>query len=606
LQISSKYFVFFSILFIILPSQIFSNVDEIYNNFLLYSRNQPDSLLSYVKKISVTENLNQDKEIKAVINMFLGRYYDVTGNLEEGAKWLLESKNYFENFQKKKYLPLVYIYLGNLYRHFSDFQKSNSNYQLALNQKGSITPNQIAWVYNHFGDNHKANNRMDSAMYYYGKSLEKSIEIKDTSIQSNNYNNIGDVFVEISLIDSAISYYKKSLELNYKINDRVEVIQNLRLLSYSYLLKNDLKSSLEYFYKTLDFLGNYKNYYELRKTLEQGIKIFKHLHNIDSVAKYSELLYKMEREFSKNQQDNNRKLIEFESDSKNLEMKYKLLQEVELNQSYYILLLISFAALILLILGFLWLKFHNKKKENIKLQQAYDKINELNETKDKFFSIIAHDLKGPVSTMKNMLHLMVSDYQNFSDEDLYEMLEEFKTQTDSTLGLLLNLLDWSRSQRGSIEYHHNKVNLNYLIDDNIFLLAGIAKTKEIELINELNKDLYVYIDENTINTVIRNLISNSIKYSTEKSKIEIGAIPKDEDHISVYIRDYGVGMTIEQVNNLFKLKSNKSTYGTNNEKGTGLGLIICKDFVQNNFGEIWIESHINKGSTFYFSLRIFK
>jgi signal transduction histidine kinase len=244
------------------------------------------------------------------------------------------------------------------------------------------------------------------------------------------------------------------------------------------------------------------------------------------------------------------------------------------------------------------------QKQREELQKQSFELQELNATKDKFFSIIAHDLKGPVGSMKSLLDLMMDDLEQFTFEDIKEILGDFKLQTDSTLALLMNLLDWSRSQKGSIKYDYVDSDFNAIINSNIDLFGGIASNKKINIVNKLNKELNVFIDYNSISTVLRNLISNSLKYSNENGTIEIGTTYLDDNFVEVYVKDYGVGMTEEQASLLFSLHVNNSTYGTYNERGTGLGLLICKDFVENNFGEIWVNSTKDVGTTFFFTLKL--
>jgi signal transduction histidine kinase len=230
------------------------------------------------------------------------------------------------------------------------------------------------------------------------------------------------------------------------------------------------------------------------------------------------------------------------------------------------------------------------------------KLEELNSTKDKFFSIIAHDLKGPISSMKMMLKEIVDKRDTFSEEELNFILNEFYSQTDNTLSLFVNLLDWARSQRNLVSYNYKYFNFMDSANKITNLLQTSAKDKEIIIKNEIDEELNVYADYNTINTVLRNLVSNAIKFTNPGGIIIVGNKENSDGDACIYVQDNGVGIPQGTIEKLFRLDTNVSTKGTGDESGTGLGLIMCKDFVEKNGGKIWVESQAGIGSTFYFTI----
>ena len=236
-----------------------------------------------------------------------------------------------------------------------------------------------------------------------------------------------------------------------------------------------------------------------------------------------------------------------------------------------------------------------------KVTQRTKELQELNATKDKFFSIIAHDLKNPFNTLMGFSELLIQSFDGFPPEKVKEYIGIIHDTSKSSYALLENLLEWSRSQTGRIKVAPEIFDLKEIINDNFELLITQASKKNISLVSELPPSMPVFADENMINTVIRNLISNAIKYTPEGGKITISEEKDDNSH-TLKIKDSGVGISEENIPKLFRIDQNFSTNGTAQETGTGLGLILCNEFVRKNNGKIWVESEVDKGSTFSIQL----
>lgn len=240
-----------------------------------------------------------------------------------------------------------------------------------------------------------------------------------------------------------------------------------------------------------------------------------------------------------------------------------------------------------------------RQKEELEVQRK--ELEALNSTKDKFFAIIAHDLKNPFSTVLGLSELLAREFENFEPDKLKTFIQQIYKYSNNTFNLLENLLQWSMVQTGRMPLHPKTTNLNEILEENIELLRGTASQKGISIIRADNLDCFAYIDTNMITTVVRNLISNAIKFTPAEGSIKAGIV-MDDEYWKIYIRDNGLGIAKEDQEKLFKIDSNPTTIGTSQEKGTGLGLILCKEFVERNGGQIWVESEKGKGSTFYFTL----
>jgi signal transduction histidine kinase len=232
------------------------------------------------------------------------------------------------------------------------------------------------------------------------------------------------------------------------------------------------------------------------------------------------------------------------------------------------------------------------------MEKRSEELERLNQVKDKFFSIISHDLRSPINALSGLLDLL--DKGAISPEELPLHVGELKVRFNHTRTLLNNLLDWTLLQMDKLNLQPTKIDLHKIVEENIQLL-GAVQTKKITLTNNIPPLALAYADSNTINLVMRNLMTNAIKFTNDGGDVVINAQQKDNQWL-VSVRDNGIGMNHDVLKILFDKTAPYTTRGTANEKGTGLGLILCKEFVEKNSGKIWVESTEGKGSTFYFTL----
>ena len=243
----------------------------------------------------------------------------------------------------------------------------------------------------------------------------------------------------------------------------------------------------------------------------------------------------------------------------------------------------------------------DRKLANQQIKQKNDELEELNATKDKFFSIIAHDLKSPFNSIMGFSEILVEQVHKKDYDGIEKYAEIILNSSQRTIDLLMNLMEWSRSQTGRIEFTPEYFEMAYFMEEITGLFDDIASQKSIIINKDIPANVTVFADKPMISTVLRNLISNAIKFTMSGGEITISAQEKP-DELIVSVKDSGVGIPENRIEKLFRLSENYSTPGTNNEKGTGLGLILCKEFVEKHGGKIWGESEVRKGSTFSFSL----
>ena len=234
-----------------------------------------------------------------------------------------------------------------------------------------------------------------------------------------------------------------------------------------------------------------------------------------------------------------------------------------------------------------------------------EKNEELRKTiagRDKMYSVIAHDLRSPMASMKMLLNtIMMSVEKDKIDPDIFDMLEMSNKTSEEVFSLLDNLLKWTKSQLGKLTVIPQKLDISGLADGVVEVMNSVAEVKHIKLIRTDHESFFVYVDIEMIKSILRNLISNAVKFSNPDSEIKVG-IKAEDGKVIVSVTDSGKGIKKEDQRKLLKDSTHFTTYGTNSEEGSGLGLLLCRDFARKNGGELWFESEENLGSVFSFSL----
>ena len=419
--------------------------------------------------------------------------------------------------------------------------------------------------------------------YMQKGEYENSLKYYDTTytLYSSNKDNYGlaeiesgrgEVYQKQHRYDDALESVNKSLSQAKKLNARILEIQCFHQLSSLWEMKGDHKKSL----------GYYKRFKQLEDTLFSQ----------DMQAK----LLRDQIRFETESKDSQIAALSQQQESTEGALKRK-----EFVQN----ILVVVMALSGILLFSVYRSGQRRRQINTLLvrhqketEKRSEELERLNQVKDKFFSIISHDLRSPINALSGLLDLL--DKGAVSSSELPKHIKELKTRFNHTRALLNNLLDWTLLQMDKLNLQKGKIDLKKLVDENIQLLAD-TPGKEISLINEVAPNTIGYADSNTINLVIRNLITNAIKFTNDKGEVKVNAVAQGNEWV-VSVKDNGVGMATEVLRILFDKTSPYTTRGTANEKGTGLGLILCKEFVEKNGGRIWVESAEDYGSTFYFTL----
>jgi PAS domain S-box-containing protein len=242
-----------------------------------------------------------------------------------------------------------------------------------------------------------------------------------------------------------------------------------------------------------------------------------------------------------------------------------------------------------------------RKKVEETLEKYTEELKLLNASKDKFFSIISHDLRSPFNALLGITEYMTQNYKDMNEEEIRQSISNIYRSSQKLYNLILNLLEWSRIHTGRFEVEKSVINLRQLGSEILNLYSESASNKRIELSNNINEEILIFADKYMIDTIVRNFVSNAVKFTNPGGKIFINAAING-NNAELFVTDNGIGISSENQKNLFRIDEQYRRSGTANEKGTGLGLILCKEFIELNGGVIWLESAEGKGSRFSFTV----
>ena len=586
-----------------------------------------------------------------VILIKIGALYNLYGYLDYAMDYYIQGLK--EAMRKNDNLIIVntYLYLGNLYYSKNLYNLAISTYQKTF-QYFNSNQNDLrmleAVTYNNIALSLYEMNQHDSINSYLYKGLEIREKIKDTLLIAHSYYYLADMnteknpkfaknCIEISW-DLIHKYSHTDLETydeNYALASIITTRAKIAIISknnqvlkecqlcadslfsrasnntllrrkwiknaaISYLYLKDYKTALKYFLEVQEINLQLKNSIYILESYHDLKDIYSKLNDKNQAYEYSVLYYNLKDSLDNDELVGKLSSIADVEYSISFDEKMKTAEETKKHEDLVRNIIFGLAFIITLIGISIAIFIYKKYKIKNKLNQE---LHELNATKDKFFGIIAHDLKNPIGNLMQLSSLLESEYYNLEENERIDFIKSIDKSSNQIYNLLENLLTWSRSQKGSIEFDPQTNDLNFIAQNTLELLSQSAKNKNIILFNRIPKDSFAYFDTNMITTVVRNLISNSIKYTPDGGTIKIESELK-EDCICISIIDNGVGIAPERVNDLFKIDATQSTPGTNDEKGTGLGLILCKDFVMKHKGELVVKSALGIGTSFTFSIPI--
>ena len=553
----------------------------------------------------------------------MGNIHWITSNFNAAMERYLEALDVREEIRDSAGIAGCYNNLGIIASEFNDFdiaiEYTQKSYVInsKINDISGIVTN-----YNNLGTFYHEMKKYSQALNYYFMNLNLLEDLDDKTSLSYTLNNIGEIYNDNKKYSEALPYYYRALEIQEEINLSTGIAVSKLNLGDIYLKMGDIENADKYLYECLK-ISKKIGYRDVQSDCYELLaKYYKEKENFREAFKYSQLF--SETEDSIFSEQTSRRFAEmqvsFESELKDREIEL-LTKNEELRNLNLIKQKnkIIYLAISLLFITFLvWLLFRSYllrkknlqsfKKKNVelfysskKLKRSEIRLKDTNESMDRFFSIIAHDLINPFHALLTLAEMLNNQNEELKKEEVIKYSQLINTSAKNLYNLLSNLLQWTRAQTGKLDNKPEYLDANNSVNTVTALLNIATKEKKIELVSSINKNHKVYCDENLLLTILRNLIHNAIKYSKNGGKVEISTVVKN-GFIEFSIADNGIGILKTNLDNLFNIKHSFSTKGTNNEEGTGLGLILCKEFVEIMGGEIWAESTPETGTTLKFTV----
>lgn len=621
---------------------------NLYNNFGVTYKNVCDyakSIDYYLRALPIGEKLKDERTIISILSN-IGVVYLTWGNYNKALGYFQEALTKAKNINEKRTIAKLHGNLGTAYFALNEFEKALENNMLSLKylkehgdkQAISITLEEIGNIYFKRKDYQKAFDIYESAL----RIVE---EINHPSRKINLYYRLGEIYSAENRQETSKEYYEKGFSLAQQQNDIDKQKEGCLLLSGYYDKKSNYKNALDYYkhYVVLkdsifnrqssETISNLQIKYETDKK-QKEIELL----NADKRTKELEIIRQhqslsiLNRESEIKQLELNRRYKEIqilEQDKKINELelakqtsenekakeqilllnKIKQLEEVKAANRKTIIYFISVVALLIALVAIaLFNRYIIKKKSNEeleisnkKLQKSEAELKNANDTKDKFFSIIAHDLKNPVGIVKSLSEALQNNYFTLTEEQKLALIKNIGSSFALADNLLQNLLQWALAQKNMIAFLPQKIELSAIVRQNIDVVLPGASVKNVSMIFQNTGEYYLTADINMLNTILRNILTNAVKFCNIGGKVKI-EICKYDTMTTFSVADDGIGMSNSDLEKLFRIDVNNSQIGTSKEKGTGLGLILCNEFVKMHDGKIIVTSNPGAGTTVSVSL----
>lgn len=533
------------------------------------------AIVHYIQGLKLCE---KNREYAAEILNNIGNVHRKMQNHRDAIKYYHQAKAINSSIKDSVSLAVNYNGLGESFLVLEQPDSSLASFSMAhmLFKKMHNIPYQaialanLGAVYANYPDS------LEKAYEAYSQSWLKFQELGLAHYEDAIKSGFGDVFIKQGRYKEAAKAYLESLQLSQHFNKGFEAKKIIYgKLSKTYELMGDYKSALKYH----TFFAQYSDSLNKKEKYEQLINVEK----------------KYETEKKENE------IIQLQAKQELTDVQLR--KNKQLKQLAFIT-----ASLLLIFAFFVLMKYLDKLKsnqllklKNQQIEESEQELRRLNAAKNKFFSIIAHDLKNPLHNVMGYSYLLSKDYDNFSEKERKKFAADINQSTNNIFRLLQNLLEWAKTQTGALNFSPMEIEFKRILENSFSVLRPLAQQKSIEVKFSLTDDLKLYADPQMIETVLRNLINNAIKFTPENGSIEISA-QSAGDYVRVNITDSGIGIAGEDVENLFRIDSKVKRKGTNNEDGSGLGLIICKEFIDKNNGTISVTSTPGEGSSFSFTL----
>ena len=569
--------------------------------------NTKEGILNYRKALELARTNENEKLILKAQSLLAGEYA-YKGDYANALNGYLEAIESAENLEDHKTLSIINEEIAGLYVSQKDYEQALEYYKKVkkLNEKigdeilYAETASNMASLYADMGE-------LDYAMFNANSSITIFEKHHITDWLAYAYEVKGKTYLKLKKYKWAMFWYNQSEMLHENLEDERGEIDLLNGIAEAYLGLEKDSLSQQYALNALQISDRIRVPEGKRTSAKTLYRISKKREDYNSALAYHEIYQQLSDTLS--HIENQKSLTLLKTNLQHDKQKKVLILENEKQLAKQRNYVYAALAILLLFIAVTFLVKRNEKMQKRLNEELKTKteglivqekeLKEINETKDKLFSIVAHDLRGPIGAFQGLLNVFKQG--EIEKDEFMDFIPKLGNDIDHIAFTLNNLLSWGQNQMNGLVTKPEVISLDNLVRENINLLSDTATNKSIKLSSRLPRNTLAWSDGNQIDIVIRNLISNAIKFTPTNGMVTIISREKN-DQWEISVRDTGIGMNTKTLNNLFCDTNNHSTYGTNNEKGTGLGLSLCKEMVEKNNGTIWADSVVNQGTTFYFTV----
>ncbi len=559
---------------------------------LRYTKGQADALLQIGRL-----KRDQDNTVEALNEMFVA------------LKLYREINDQVQIAHALNDISIIYANSGDYENSLNYFKQALEIFKETGDEKGeSYALNNIGIIYQDKGDDEKARD-------YFIQSLEIKLKNKDLYGISRGYTNLGSIAENNEQWTDALKYYLKADSIYAETNDVQAQAVNYAAIARVKDKQGKPGEARKYAAMAFEKGKEAKSLSTMLSVSKLLADLEEKRNNYKASLAYQKLYNKLAD--SLNNETHHAKLEELKAKF-NVEEKEREITLLKKDRELHAALIerkniITYSLLggilfMVLISGLIYYAYHTVESKrnslaikNKEIEQQKNDLDKLNKEKDRFFSILSHDLRAPLSALKGLSHLITNHGDALTPEESIMIRNKIDTSLDNLTELINNILEWSMASSKKRKWTFEKVNTLELIRKNISLYESIAESKSVNLIHQPQSEVYGYADYQAIDTVVRNLLSNSIKFSHENKSVTI-SVCQTENAVHISVRDEGIGIPLDVQENLFTLNGNTNQLGTNNEKGVGIGLTLCKELMKENNGDIHVKSKPGEGSEFIISM----
>ncbi|MCW3121355.1 MAG: tetratricopeptide repeat protein [Flavipsychrobacter sp.] len=581
---------------------------------IFYRQAKFDKAIEYYKKgINIYDQIKYP-EGKGFAYVSIGGVYNDLGSYQESINNYLLALKAFDEDNHTPGIVMTLSNIASLYATLGNFPKALDYIQQCETIKDTVsTLEERLHNISNIGNAYGVMKNYKKSLTYFIKAYDLSVSMRDDLWKNVCLVNIGDSYYGMNEYDTAMIKYVESIKQNRLNNAQVTVGAN-QGIGRILIKQNKVNDGIKYLLTSMKAAKENSMKQQIFENARELSEAYEQVHNLAEALAYHKIYYNYKDSVNGDKEKMEIQQVQFDYDLNKKESQISLLKKDKIieqsrNKFQLFIMWASLSGVALLIAISIILYRSNqqekknkerilKQKEEIELQAS--KLQELNKFKDKTFSVLSHDLRGPLQAFTSIVELF--DQNEITAEEFNEMKPEVSRQLNSMNILLDNLLNWAKIyMQGQRAAKYVTTNLHDIIVENIDLLHGMADNKHIRIMNNVPATAKAICDQGEINIVIRNLVMNAIKFTGANGTILISSTVHDH-HIKVSVADTGVGMTEEQLSKLFTTSPDNTTYGTEGEKGTGLGLLLCYEFVKANNGSIYAESKAGEGTTITISL----